>query len=144
MNSSDLLNIDNKYFQMAKTASTFSDFYKQHHLGCVMIYKGKPIAISWNTLKTNPIQKEYNKYRHFDFESSNNGAIHAELGALIKTKNMDIDWNKVKVFIYREHKNGIAANSCPCPACERAMRDRGIRNIYFTTEYGTAHERIDF
>lgn len=137
------LDIHNKYFIMAKNASTFSDFYKQHHLGCVMIYKGKPICVSWNTLKTNPIQKEYNKYRNFEIESPNNGSLHAEMVGLVKTKNMDIDWSRVEVYIYREHKNGNAAIACPCPACERAMRDRGIRHIYYTTECGTAYERIE-
>ena len=144
MDSHDLLNINNRYFQMAKNAATFSDYYKQHHLGCVMIYKNKPLAISWNTLKTNPVQKMYNKYRNFPFETKNDGAAHAEMAALIKTKDMDnIEWNKVKVYIYREHKDGTSAIACPCPACEKAMRDRGIKHIYYTTEYGTGYERID-
>jgi hypothetical protein len=31
--------------------------------------------------------------------------------------------------------------SRPCAACMRAMRDRGIRDFYYTTDAGYAHER---
>lgn len=132
-----------KYFNLAKNASKFSDFERQH-LGCVFIYKNKVLEIGWNTMKTNPIQKEYNKFRDYkDYCNKNDGAIHAEMSTIIKTKNLEnIDWKKVKVFVYRELKDGTKAMARPCKACMAAMIDRGIRDVYFTTNYNWSYERI--
>lgn len=132
----------NKYFNMAKNVSELSDF-KQHHLGAIMVYKGKVIAAEHNTNKTNPIQKEYNRLREFEYDTCQNGAIHAECGCLIRTKNMDLDWSKVSVFIYREHKDGNKAIAAPCPACRKALIDRGIKKFYYTGNNSFIYERID-
>lgn len=130
-----------RYFEMAKNISNLSDC-KQHKLGCVFIYKGKVIAAQYNTTKTSPVQKQYNKLRNFEYDTPNNGAIHAEFGCLLHTKDMEIDWNKVSVFIYRNHRNGIRARSFCCEACRQAIIDRGIRRIYFTGENSYCYERI--
>ena len=54
----------NKFFNLAKTASKFSDYNKKNvHIGAVLVYKNKIIANGWNSKKTNPIQYQYNKYR---------------------------------------------------------------------------------
>lgn len=137
--------LQDKFFEMAKNVSTLSDFYKQHHLGCVITYKNKVIGDGYNSLKTHPIQKEYNKYRNYrnNFETPNNGSLHAEMMALLRCKDYDIEWNKVNVFIYRCHKNDIKANAFCCPACRQALIDRGIKRIYYTTENGTLFEKID-
>jgi deoxycytidylate deaminase len=131
----------NKYFEMAKHMSQLSDF-QQHKIGAIFVYKGKVIASEKNSLKTNPLQKEYNKLRHFEYDSINNGAVHAECACILKTKDMDIDWNKVSVFIFRQHKNGIRGLSAPCPACRQALIDKGIKKIYYTGENSYIFERI--
>lgn len=138
MNLSDKLL--NKYFDMARSISQLSDYYKQHHLGCVMIYKGKVIADGYNSLKTSPMQKQYNKYREFDEDSPNSGSLHAEMMTLERCKYLDVEWSKVKVFIYREHKSGIKAIAAPCPACRKALIDRGIKHIYYTGENSFIYE----
>lgn len=133
----------NHYFELAKNASTFSDF-KQHKLGCVLVYRGKVIAEESNTTRTNPKQKEYNRLRGFAYETPNNGQTHAELGCLLKTKYMtDVDWSKVSLFVYREHKNGVRGLAKPCPACRKAIIDRGIKRVYYTTEDSQVFERIE-
>ena len=133
-----------KYFNLAKEASHFSDFHGNSHLGCVFIYKNKPISATWNTMKTNPLQKEYNKYRNFEnINDVNNGAVHAEMASIIKTKYLDVDWSKVEVFVYREHKDGTYSMARPCEACMKALYDRGIKDIDYTTSNGFAYERIE-
>lgn len=132
----------NKYFKMAKNVSELSDF-KKFHLGAIMVYKNKVIAAEYNTTKTNPLQKEYNKLRGFEEEHTNDGAIHSEMACLIRTRNMNIEWHKVSIFIYRQHKDDTLAYCRPCPACMKAIKDRGIKKIYYTTENGFAYERIE-
>lgn len=118
----------------AKAASELSDS-PQHHLGAILAYGNKTISVGWNSMKTNPLQKELNKERNFDdTESKNNGAIHAELACLLSVQYMDINWAKAALYIYREHKNGKPALARPCAACMKAIRDRGIKKVYYTTD----------
>lgn len=118
----------------AKAASELSDS-PQHHLGAVLAYGNKVISVGWNSMKTNPLQKELNKQRNFDKEDSpNNGAVHAELACLLNVQYMDINWSKAALYIYRQHKNGQPALAKPCKACMKAIQDKGIRKVYWTTD----------
>lgn len=122
-----------KYFAKAREASSKSDFIRQK-LGAVMVYSGKVIAIGYNTMKTNPMQKLYNSERGYTKDCINNGACHAEMMLLLKTRYLDIDWQKVSVYVYREHgKLHTPMNAKPCAACTKALKERGISQIYFTT-----------
>jgi len=134
----------NKYFNLAKNASMFSD-YPKIHVGAIMVYKNKIISVGYNTQKTNPYQKDYNVYRgnnerKYDVDKQSN-ALHAEMACIVSTKHLDIDWSKVSVFVYREHKDGSISLSRPCMACSKALDERGIKDWYYTTENGYAYER---
>lgn len=120
-------------FQKAKAASMLSDF-PTYKLGAVMMLGNKVLAVGYNITKTHPIQKRYNIERGYDPDVKNNGQIHAEMMCLINTKYLDVDWSRVSLYIYREHKDHTTAIAKPCPACEKAIRERGINQVYFTTE----------
>lgn len=122
-----------KNFQKARAASMLSDF-PTHKLGAVMMLGNKVLSVGYNITKTHPIQKQYNIERGYDPNVKNNGQIHAEMMCLINTKYLDIDWSRVSLYIYREHKDHTTAIAKPCPACEKAIRERGINQVYFTTE----------
>lgn len=125
-----------RFLKKAKEASNYSTYPRQH-LGAVLVYGNKIIAIGYNTNKTNPMQYKYNKFRGFDhFNSPNNGSIHAEGMILVKTRFLDIDWSKTTIYIYREFKRGGLALSKPCSGCEIALLERGIGTVIFTTEEG--------
>lgn len=123
-------------FKLAKNASKFSDYNKKNiHIGSVILYKSVPIGIGYNTNKTNPMQYKYNKYR----ESENNRdyiaddhlpCVHAEMMALINCRDANIDWSKCHIFVYRK---GMCR---PCPSCMKAIKDRGIKNIWYTNTKG--------
>ena len=129
------------YFNLARNAGQFSDF-KQHHLGCVLVYKNNVISVGYNTTKQHPMQKQYNALRGFDASSAHN-STHAEMSAIIKAKDMDVDWGKVSIFIYREHKDGCTGLAKPCAACAQKIRDMGIKEIYYTGEGSHIYERIE-
>lgn len=131
----------NKGFELAKKASEFSDYNKKNiHIGSVIIYKNKILGIGYNTTKTNPIQLKYNKYRKVNKTTGriynvekHMPCLHSEMMCLVNTKDIDVDWSKTTMFIYRE-SSGHLRNCKPCMACERALKDRGIKNIFYTTE----------
>lgn len=144
----DIKNSDMRFFNLAYEIAEQSDF-PRFHVGCVLVYQGKVLSAAHNTEKSDPIQKRYNRYRHFNHTTKGciNHSGHAEMMALKKVSYpiaQQVDWKKVKCYTVRicpglEHGIGL---SRPCAACMKAMRDRGIRDFYYTTDMGYAHERI--
>lgn len=141
-------NRDYRYFEMARQEALKSDF-EQFHLGCVVIYKGHVIGRGSNSDKTDPLQKKYNKERKFNKcgRQPIKHSIHAEIAALKSipySLQETIDWSKVKVYIFRicKGKSLGMGDARSCAACMKALRDRGIRYIHYSTSDGFAKERI--
>lgn len=125
-----------KFLNKAKEASKLSTYSKQH-LGSILVYGNKILAIGYNTNKTNPLQFKYNKYRKFkNYYSPNSGSVHAEGLILLKTRYLDIDWSKTTLYIYREYKKGGVALAKPCPGCLVALLERQIGMVIFTIPGG--------
>ena len=131
------------YFDKAKNVSFLSDF-KQVHIGCVAVYKKQIIGVGYNTNKTHPIQMKYNKYRNLYWNGIQPQAkLHAEMMCLLSIKDLNIDFSKVKLYIYREDKNCHLALSKPCDGCMRAIKDLGIKEINYTVYNGYVKEKIN-
>lgn len=139
---------DYRFFELARQEASHSDF-DRFHLGCIIVYKGRIIGRGSNSDKTDPLQKKYNKERKFNKcgKQPVKHSVHAEIAALKSIPypiQESIDWSKVKVYIFRicpGKKLGFGNARC-CPGCMKALRDRGIQNIYYTTDQGFAAERI--
>ena len=129
-----------KYFLEARKEAVKSSVAK-YNVGCVAVYKGKIIARGFNSEKTHPLQERYNKYREAD-EDNLLPKLHADTRCLSYLKSMDIDFKKVKLFIYRARKNQPYGMARPCNACMKAIMDLGIKEIYYTTDFGFAHEFV--
>ena len=135
-----LRNIDYKYFNKARQVANISD-YKKQHVGCVAVYQGQVIGLGCNTNKTHPIQKFYNKYRMpSDYMLPK---LHAEISCINQIKHLDINFSKVKLYIYRIRKDQPFGLSRPCLSCMAAIKDLGIRDIYYTTNDGYAYEKLE-
>ena len=74
---------------------------------------------------------------------ANTNSTHAECACLSKIRYLDIDFSKVKLYVYREHKNGVKALARPCPACQKMIKDMGIKEVWFTTENGFGYEWME-
>ena len=122
-------------FNIAKEISYMSDYHGQH-LGAVVVEGKTIISTGFNSQKTNPLQHKYNMYRGFKDRRQSIPKCHAEIAALNHLIGKEIEWNRVSIFIYREWKNGTPACSRPCRACMKAIKDLGIKNIYFIDENG--------
>ena len=68
--------------------------------------------------------------------------VHAEIAALSKIRHLDIDWNRIEVYVYRACKNREHGMARPCRACMQAIIDLGIRTIYYSTDAGFVREDI--
>lgn len=69
--------------------------------------------------------------------------LHAEINCINSIRNLDINFSKVKLYIYRIRKDRPFGLSRPCPSCMAAIKDLGIKDIYYTTNDGYIHERIE-
>ena len=134
-----LRNIDYRYFDKARKVANISD-YNRIHIGCVAVYQGQVIGLGCNSNKTHPIQKKYNRYRNGeDFIPK----LHAEISCLNQIKHLNINFSKVKLYIYRIRKDQPFGLSRPCPSCMAAIKDLGIKNIYYSTNDGFVHEKLE-
>ena len=134
-----LRNVDYRYFDKARQIADISD-YNRIHIGCVAVYQGQIIGLGCNTNKTHPIQKFYNKYRTpSDYILPK---LHAEISCINQIKHLDINFSKVKLYIYRIRKDQPFGLSRPCPSCMAAIKDLGIRDVYYTTNDGYSYERL--
>jgi len=131
---------DYRYFDKARKTANISDYHKIH-IGCVAVYHGSIIGIGCNCNKTHPIQKKYNKYRKSS--GSMLPKLHAEISCINSIKNLDVNFGKVKLYIYRIRRDQPFGLSRPCSSCMAAIKDLGIKDIYYTTNDGYVHERIE-
>lgn len=138
---------DERMFAAARKIAKTSDF-EGFHMGCVIVYKKHIIGAASNSDKTHPKQAHYNKYRHFN--KTKNGikhSLHAEIAAINSipyTIGRDVDWSKVKVYIYRIAPGlpGGYGMARPCSGCRAALRDLNIQHIYYTGEESYIYERL--
>lgn len=131
---------DYRYFDKARQTATISDC-PDFNIGCVAVYQGNIISIGCNCNKTHPLQQKYNRYRkHSDKMLPK---LHAEINCTNSIRHLDINFSKVKLYIYRIRKDQPFGLSRPCPSCMAAIKDLGIKDIYYTTNDGYTYERIE-
>ena len=99
------------------------------------------MSSGYNSNKTNPTQQRYNYYRNIDVHFP--AKVHAEVSALNSLiGKKEIDFARLKVFVYRELCDGTLALARPCPSCLQLIRDLGITKIFYTTKDGFAEEHL--
>lgn len=133
-------NLDYKFFKKARNIAVISDYGKTH-IGCVAVYQGQVVALGCNCNKTHPTQKYYNRYRNPS--DSMLPKLHAEINCLNQLRHFDLNFTKVRLYIYRIRRDQPLGLSRPCPSCMAAIRDLGIRDVYYTTNDGYAYERLE-
>lgn len=131
---------DMKYFDVARSMaklSTWSEIPREQ-VGSVIVLRNEIIATGYNRRKTNPLQF------HFSQKVGRPEAIypHAEIAALHKFKKQHWlvhEFHLMKIFVFRETKNGMAM-ARPCEICTEALKSFGIKHVFYTTPDGYAEE----
>lgn len=139
-------NFDKKMFHYAYLEALKSD-YKRFNIGCVIAYKHQIIGRGHNSNRSHPMQKKYNrKYRTFNYVGGTyiHDSLHAEMDALCSISYVvgkEVDWSKVKIYVYRicRGKRLGFGNAKPCSACAAAIRDHNIKHVYFTDDDGYSY-----
>lgn len=78
------------------------------------IEHGKSLLIRTNSAKPNRIY----------------GYLHAETAALLAARSYGV--KPQVLFVTRTTAKGKNTMSLPCPACQKALRDAGVRIVHYT------------
>ena len=133
-----------RHFAEARRQALESDFARQR-VGCVIVCGNRLLAAAHNSERTHTAQKKYNAFRDLDqSHESVEPKVHAEISALSKSRYADVDWGKAEVYVWRETKDGKKCGLArPCAGCMAALRERGIRRVYYTGNDSLVYEYLD-
>lgn len=126
---------EQRFYQKAKEVSKTSTHWKTR-IGAVIVNGNYIVSDGRNREKSHPIQYRYD--RQMDYHTDG-GKLHAEIDALISSGRVDL--TGADIYVYREDKNGHIANCRPCVSCSQALKDAGVRHVYYTTREGYKYER---
>lgn len=111
---------DYKFFEKARNVAMLSNYIKAH-VGCIAVYHDSVIGTGCNSNKTHPAQQYYNRYRiKSEFLLPK---LHAEIDCTNSIKNFNINFSKVKLYIYRIRMDQSFGMASPCPSCMAAIKD---------------------
>lgn len=127
-----------RFLQIARETSLESTV-RRVRIGSIIVIGNKIIATGMNQTKSHPDQAKLNVLR-FDDDGKCKHFLHAEMNSLLKCQHMDL--TRAKMYIYRESKDGTIRMCRPCNACMQKIKECGIREIFYTTNDGYAHEYI--
>lgn len=131
---------DMLFMNIAKEISKLSDS-KRQHIGCVAVDGKRILSTASNSEKTHTLQMRYNSFRGiYNYPHK----VHAETRCLAPLIGKpDIDFSKIKLYIYRELKNGTPALARPCKACTQLIKDLGIKNVFYTGDDSYVYEKYN-
>ena len=124
-----------EFFKAAKRCAGQSSYNgaSSAKIGAVAVFRRTIIAQGRNQDKTHPLQQRYNIYRYnVNGDHYYPSKMHAEMELISKIRYLDINFSEVEIYVYRETKSGQKALAKPCLACETALRELGIRRVYYT------------
>ncbi len=101
----------------------------RRRVGCLLLRKGRVVVSTTNMEgKTHPLQTRLANLVGEPYRVS----LHAEIRALIKNKRADCD----TLIVARVNKEGKFLLSKPCPVCQLAIKDSGVKAVYYSTDEG--------
>ena len=101
-------------------------------VGAVLLYKNKPITQSVNQdKKSHPLQARLASMVGLDEKIY----LHAEISALVKCRE-ECD----TIVVARINSENKLRNARPCPICQLALDEAGIKKICYTTDEGFLYE----
>lgn len=130
-------------FAAARKQAMKSDFARQR-VGCVIVCGNRVIAAAHNSERTHTEQMRYNVFRNLDDQGYVEPKVHAEIAALARSRYADVDWSRAEIYVWRETRDGKECGLArPCAGCMAALRQRGIRKVYYTGDNSLVYESLN-
>lgn len=127
-----------RFLNIARDLSINSKFRK-NKMGAILVIKGRIVAKGFNSTKSHPLQKYYNIERT-DITEGAPHYLHAEMDVLKRVKDQNL--KNAELFVYHVNKHGEQKMARPCAACMKAIKEKGIEVIHYSTPDGLATEHI--
>ena len=107
-----------------------------------VVYRNRIISVGMNSMKSHPMAAKYGKNEHAIF-------LHAEVAAIKNAlREMEVDdLSKCDIYITRVKKEKpfskkfVWGLSKPCPGCERAIAEFGLKRTIYTCDDGDYNEQ---
>lgn len=109
-----------KLCNIARKVAELSSFKVQ--ISAILFNNGKILSVGYCKNKSHPICRKYFKH----------GTVHAEVDAILKIRHYGIPKGS-EIIVFRQYKDGSAADAMPCPQCTKIMHEFGIATVYCTT-----------
>ena len=127
------------YFSAAQAISKLSDHTTQ--VGCVIVHGHRIISSGCNSVSRHHRLQARIDRKHFGNDLSQ-GAVHAEIDALIPLIRKKRDLSCAAVYVFRQRHDGSLAMARPCARCLEVIQKYGIKRICYTTDDGFAIEKL--
>lgn len=108
-----------------------------HKIGSILVHKKSIIATGYNKRKSHPLQQRLNQLRAEG--KRNRTYLHAEVDCIGNLKDVP---SGSTLFIGRFDLNGKYGMCRPCEACMACIRQKGVKEIVYTTTEGYAVEQL--
>lgn len=128
-----------KFLNLARQQAIIAQLKDKH--GAVIVKKNRVLSVGKNIPKTHPKQKHYNNYQNKKHEVMHH-YMHAEFSALNQIDDK-IDLSDATIYIYKIKKDGSQSLSRPCSGCMKAITERGIKEMVYSTKQGFTKETIN-
>ena len=120
-----------RVFDNLKKVAMATPKVANHRHASAIVYRNRIISYGINSYKSSPFQKRFSANEHHIF-------LHAEI-ACIKNclRNLAVDDLKhCSLYVCRTRQDGSFGMSKPCGGCQMAIAEFGLKNVYYTDEYG--------
>lgn len=104
----------------AELASFSTETYRH---GAIIVKGSKTLAVGINRNVNNPNQVSNPKTE---------ASIHAEVAALNACRRANLEG--AVIYVARILKDGSPAMSKPCENCQKALREAGIKKVFYTVD----------
>lgn len=111
------------YLDQAIELAKMSDCRFKH--GAVIRKSGKTISVGINHNVNDP--------KYLDDETAAiHAAVHAEVAAMNACRKVDL--NGATIYVARVLKTGDPRMSKPCENCQKVLKARGVKKVYYTLD----------
>lgn len=120
---------DRKYLKFLAEISQDVVPVGRQRLASLIVYKGYPVSIGTNKMKTHPMQAKFGAHKEKNY-------MHAEIDAIIRAlKQLDEkELSRSTLYVCRTKANGSWGMSKPCVCCAEAIRQYGIARVVWTED----------